>query len=117
MNIPILAYGNRVCKVSCPPDSKILKITRVVLLVVKVLTLSLGHKLQINTDYVEGYCVKFFKACQSAPLSSLLCCGECICTYVTECVLSFPSCYSVSHLAFGCGNDSGVVDRSVWPTQ
>ena len=92
------------------------KITRVMLLVVKVLTLSLGHKLQINTDYVEGYCVKFFKACQSAPLSSLLCCGEYM-YIVTECVLSFLSCYSVSHLAFGRGNNSGVVDRSICPTE
>lgn len=42
-----------------------------------------GHKLQINTDYVEGYCVKFFKACQSAPLSSLLCCAILLLVVVT----------------------------------
>ena len=82
----------------------------------KVITLSLGHKLQINTEYVEGYCVKFFKACQSAPLSSLLCCGECVGIYIAECVLSL-SCYSVSHLAGGCGNNFGVDDCSIWPAQ
>ena len=59
----------------------------------KVLTLSLGHKLQINTDYVEGYCVKFFKACQSAPLSSLLCCGEYVCIYTQQNV-----CYHFRHV-------------------
>lgn len=53
----------------------------------------------------------------SQPHCRLSCAVVSVYVHVIECVLSLLSCYSVSHLAFGCGNNSGMADRSVWPAQ